>query len=151
MICDLARARRTPALEHALGNGARKDADHRNSASRRDVAAGRIVSNIKAAALDVRGEAGERAIPHHDALSAGLCHRALHSLGLFAARAFVDQNRPRQSPQQFFFERIGNALGWIFAHAEADRGGEFGRVQAGGNIGAGAIATPNDFRNPALR
>ena len=141
--CDFAVARWTPALEHAFADGARENADHRNPASRRDMPAGRIVADVQAAALDVRGETGERAIPHHDALAAGLRHRALHSLGLFAARAFVDQDRPRQSPQQLRFERIGHAFGWIFADAEADRGGEFGRVQPGAKCTGGLRETPN--------
>ena len=98
------------------------------------MAACRVVANIEPAALNVRGESGEGAIPHHDAFSADVRHRSFYALGLFAARAFVDQDGPRQSPQHFFFERIGNALGWIFADAETDRCREFPRIQTRGEI-----------------
>ncbi len=46
------------------------------------------------------------------------------------------------------FERIGNALGWIFADAEADGGGEFGRIEPGGNVRAG-FGNAECLRRPA--
>ncbi len=114
------------------------------------MAAGRVVADVQAAALDVCGKAREGAIPHHNSVASCLCHCPFHSFGLFAARAFVDQDGPRQPLQQLRFERIGNALQWVFAHAETGRRSKPSRVQTRCNIRAG----PSDaegFGNPTLR
>src|SRR5580698_4926770 len=109
-----------------------------------------VIAYKKPAALNVRGEAGKRAVPHHDALSTSLGHGPLHALGLFTARTFVNQNRPRQSPQHLFFERMGNALGWILPDTETDRGGKLRRIQARRDVGAG-VRDAESFVTPAPR
>ena len=50
----------------------------------------------------------------------------------------------------FCFEGIGDALGRIFADAEADRGSELGTAETGGNIGR-ASGTPKVSAHPAPR
>src|SRR5277367_3738335 len=106
----------------------------------------RIVSHIQLASLNVRGEARERPFPHRDALPSS-SDGPLHSLRLFAASAFVDQERPRQSLQQFFFEGIGHSLAGILADSETDRTCIFGGVQSGSNIRL-AIHDAESFRRP---
>ncbi len=95
--------------------------------------AGGIVANVQVTALDMRREAGERSVPHRDA-RARSSNRAFDAIGFFATRAAVDQNRSRQTAEQLFFERIGNALGWILPDSEADRSRDFRGIQAGANI-----------------
>jgi hypothetical protein len=109
-------------VEHALGDSARKNTNHRNSTGCCDVASCRVIAHIQAAALNMRHESSERSFPHYNSGATGFRHCLLHAFRLFAASAFVDQDRPRQSCEQFFLERIRNAFGWVFANAKTDRG-----------------------------
>src|SRR5579859_1781817 len=80
-----------PARRHPRRREAGEDADHRNPARRGHVLSSGIVSYIKAAAGDSRGEAGERAFPAAHVVR--VWKRPLNPLRFFAAGAFVDEHR----------------------------------------------------------
>src|ERR1035438_5394104 len=125
-----------PALQHAFGGEAGEDADQRDAASGGDVAACGIVAHVQLAFLNVSGEAGERAFPHGDAATSSR-HCALHSMGFFAAGAFVDEDGAGELAQEFFFERIGDSFVGIFANSEAYRTGIFVGGQSCIDVGPG--------------
>jgi hypothetical protein len=106
------------------------------------MAAGGIVSDIQFAALDVGRESRERAVPDSDTW-ARPSDRAFNAFGFLAAGSFVDQNRPGEEVQQFFFEWIRDAFGRILADAEAHRGCVFGGIESGVDVGAGVIHAEN--------
>jgi hypothetical protein len=82
-----------------------------------------------------REAAKPRAIPHHDALSARLCHRALHSFGLFAARAFVDQNGRGNRLSSSSSKGSATRLDGFSPTPKLTVQANSGRIESGGNIG----------------
>src|SRR5271157_4442227 len=113
---------RPPAIEHPRNREAGEDANQRDSGSRGYVLAGGVVADVQAAGRDDGGKAREGAVPERGAHS-GTLDGLFHARGLFSARAFVDADDGAvlaEQTEQTFFEGIGQALGRILAHAQAD-------------------------------
>src|ERR1035438_5140885 len=85
--------------------------------------AGRIITNVQAAARHDRSETGERAFPVRG-LYAGALHGSLDAPGFLAPGARIDADGSagrRQQPKQFFFEGVRKALGGVIAHSQTYR------------------------------
>src|ERR1019366_5050393 len=114
-------AGRAPAVEHPEGGKAGEYADEGHTAGRRHVLPGGVVAHVKAAAGNDLREAGEGALPEGGS-GTGTGGGALHTRGLFAAGAFIDhQGGPGgEEREELGFEGVGEAVGWVFADAQAD-------------------------------
>src|SRR5579884_3468453 len=111
-----------PAREHAGGGEAGEDADQGDTASGGDVLAGGIVSNVERAGSDDGSEAGERAFPE-GGLAARTFEGAVDAIGFGSAGAGIDDDVAaggREESQEVLLEGVGEALGLVFADAEAD-------------------------------
>src|SRR5580658_2648569 len=83
---------RPPAGEHARACETREYGDEWDTASRRRVLPGRIITHVKPAARDNRSEARDRSVPDFRRRT-GLGYSTFHPLGFFASGASIDGQR----------------------------------------------------------